>query len=145
MKIISPLPQKKARLEIIPLIDIMFFLLASFMLVSLSMTKQRTVDVNLPAADTAQTNLKPDNISLAVTASGQLFIEKQAISLDALEAILKERLKANKDLPVFISGDAARATWVSENALISNAVRNASRVVATNSPSRASFGANAIE
>lgn len=107
MKITSPLPQKKARLEIIPLIDIMFFLLASFMLVSLSMTKQRTVDVNLPAAATAQTNLKPDNISLAVTASGQLFIEKQAISLDALEAILKERLKANKDLPVFISGDAA--------------------------------------
>lgn len=107
MKIVSPLPQKKARLEIIPLIDIMFFLLASFMLVSLSMTKQRTVDVNLPGAATGQTNLKPDNISLAVNASGQLFIEKQAIALPALEAMLKERLKTNKDLPVFISGDAA--------------------------------------
>ena len=107
MKIVSPLPRKKARLEIIPLIDIMFFLLASFMLVSLSMTKQRTVSVNLPAAATSQTNLKPDNISLAVNAAGQLFIEKQPIALDALEALLKERLKANKDLPVFISGDAA--------------------------------------
>ncbi len=107
MKIVSPLPQKKARLEIIPLIDIMFFLLASFMLVSLTMTKQRTVSVNLPAAASGQTNLKPDNIGLAVNASGQLFIEKQPIALDALEAMLKDKLKANKDLPVFISGDAA--------------------------------------
>jgi len=107
MKLVSPLPQKKARLEIIPLIDIMFFLLASFMLVSLSMTRQRTVSVNLPSAASGQTNLKPDNISLAVNAGGQLFIEKQPITLDALEAMLKEKLKANKDLPVFISGDAA--------------------------------------
>lgn len=107
MKIVSPLAHKKARLEIIPLIDIMFFLLASFMLVSLSMTKQRTVTVNLPAASTSQTNLKPDNISLAVNAGGQLFMEKDPIGLEALEIMLKERLKVNKDLPVFISGDAA--------------------------------------
>lgn len=107
MKILSPLPHKKARLEIIPLIDIMFFLLASFMLVSLTMTKQRTVSVNLPAAASSQTNLKPDTISLAVNASGQVFFEKQAIALEALEAMLKERLAANKDLPVYLSGDAA--------------------------------------
>lgn len=107
MKIVSPLPQKKARLEIVPLIDIMFFLLASFMLVSLSMTKQRTVSVNLPAAASGQTNLKPDTISLAVNASGQIYFEKQAVELDALEAMLKQRLQANKELPVYISGDAA--------------------------------------
>ena len=107
MKIVSPVPHKKARLEIIPLIDIMFFLLASFMLVSLTMTKQRTVSVNLPAAASSQTNLKPDTISLAVNASGQVFFEKQAIALEALEAMLKERLAASKELPVHISGDAA--------------------------------------
>ena len=107
MKIASPLPHKKARLEIIPLIDIMFFLLASFMLVSLTMTKQRTVSVNLPAAASSQTNLKPDTISLAVNAGGQVFFEKQAVTLDALEGMLKERLALNKELPVYISGDAA--------------------------------------
>jgi biopolymer transport protein ExbD len=85
----------------------MFFLLASFMLVSLTMTKQRTVSVNLPAAASAQTNLKPDTVSLAVNASGQVFFEKQAIALEAIEAMLKERLALNKDLPVYISGDAA--------------------------------------
>jgi biopolymer transport protein ExbD len=107
MRIVSPLPRKKARLEIIPLIDIMFFLLASFMLVSLTMTRQRTVSVNLPAAATSQTNLKPDTISLAVTAGGQVYFEKQAITLDALDALLKQRLAVNKELPVYISGDAA--------------------------------------
>ncbi len=107
MRIVSPLPRKKARLEIIPLIDIMFFLLASFMLVSLTMTKQRTVSVNLPVAASSQINLKPDNISLAVTAGGQVYFEKQPITLEALEALLRQRLAANRDLPVYISGDAA--------------------------------------
>lgn len=107
MKIVSPLPQKKARLEIIPLIDIMFFLLASFMLVSLTMTKQHTVSVNLPAAASSQTNLKPDNISLAVNPGGQVYFEKDAITLEALGVLLKERLALNKDLPVYISGDTA--------------------------------------
>jgi biopolymer transport protein ExbD len=107
MKIVSPLPHKKARLEIVPLIDIMFFLLASFMLVSLSMTKQRTVSVNLPGAATSQSNLKPDTITLAVAADGQIYFEKQAIPLNALETMLKERLASNRDLPVYISGDMA--------------------------------------
>ena len=107
MKILSPLPPKKARLEIIPLIDIMFFLLASFMLVSLTMTKQHTVSVNLPAAAASKTQLKPDNISLAVTAGGQVFLGKTAITLEALEILLKERLAQNRELPVYISGDAA--------------------------------------
>ena len=72
---------KKARFEIIPLIDIMFFLLASFMMVSITMTKQRTVGVNLPSAASAQTNLKPDSLSLAVNAAGQVFFEKQPVTL----------------------------------------------------------------
>lgn len=107
MKIISPLGAKKARLEIVPLIDIMFFLLASFMMVTMSMTKQRTIDVNLPAAATSHSNLKPDVISLAVDARGQVFMDKDMISLEALDQLLKERLAANKELPVYISGDAA--------------------------------------
>jgi biopolymer transport protein ExbD len=107
MRIVSPLPHKKARLEIVPLIDIMFFLLASFMMVSLTMTKQRTVGVNLPAAVASQVNLKPDNLSLAVTAGGQIYFEKQPISLEELETLLKQRLAANKELPVYISGDTA--------------------------------------
>ena len=107
MRIHSPLPQKKARLEIIPLIDIMFFLLASFMMVTLTMTKQRTISVNLPAASSTTSSLKPDNITLAVTAGGQVLLEKKPVTLDELATELKQRLEANKELPVYISGDAA--------------------------------------
>jgi biopolymer transport protein ExbD len=107
MKVVSPLPQKKARLEIVPLIDIMFFLLASFMMVSLTMTKQRTVGVNLPAAASGQTSMKPDSISLAVDAGGRVYFEKQPIPLEQLETLLREKLALNRDLPVYVSGDAA--------------------------------------
>ena len=107
MKLVSPLPHKKARLEVVPLIDIMFFLLASFMMVSLTMTKQRTVGVNLPAASFAQTSLKPDSISLAVDAAGRVFFEKQPVTLEQLEQLLRDKLAQNRDLPVYLSGDAA--------------------------------------
>ena len=107
MRISSPLPQKKARLEIIPLIDIMFFLLASFMMVTLTMTKQHTIGVNLPSAVKSSTNLKPDNITLAVTAAGKVLMEKKPVTLNELATELKQRLEANKELPVYISGDAA--------------------------------------
>ena len=53
MKIRTPIPEKKSRLEIIPLIDIMFFLLASFMMISLQMQIVRTVKANLPTATLA--------------------------------------------------------------------------------------------
>ncbi len=50
MRVASPLPHKKARIEIIPLIDIMFFLLASFMMVSLSQVHMKGIRVNLPSS-----------------------------------------------------------------------------------------------
>ena len=53
MKIGSPWPHKKARIEIIPLIDIMFFLLAAFMLASLSMIRLQSLKMNLPTATVA--------------------------------------------------------------------------------------------
>src|SRR5688572_3178348 len=91
MKLRSPLPQKKSRLEIIPLIDIMFFLLASFMLVSLSMTKMRTVKVDLPAAVASQSDIKPDTIDLGVNAAGDYFFGTEQMSLPDLERALAAR------------------------------------------------------
>jgi biopolymer transport protein ExbD len=50
MRVTSPVPHKRARIEIVPLIDIMFYVLASFMMVSLSQTHMKGIRVNLPAA-----------------------------------------------------------------------------------------------
>ncbi|QIF02407.1 biopolymer transporter ExbD [Roseimicrobium sp. ORNL1] len=106
MKLRSPIPQKKARLEIIPLIDIMFFLLASFMLVSLTMAKQQTIKVSLPTATTAKQDFKPDMINLAVDASGNYFMDTNRMTLPELEKALFEKFKVNAETPVYISGDA---------------------------------------
>ncbi len=74
MKIRSPIARKRTRLEIIPLIDIMFFLLASFMMVSLQMQKVRTLKASLPTATLATSTKKPDIINLKVDRDGQVRI-----------------------------------------------------------------------
>ena len=73
---ISPVPIKKARIEIIPLIDIMFFLLASFMLVSLTMINMKGIDVNLPTATSAQPNSKPDFTLVSIDALMDMYDEE---------------------------------------------------------------------
>ena len=105
MKLHSPLPEKKTRLEIIPLIDVMFFLLASFMMVSLTMTKQQTIKVNLPVASGSQSDFKPDMINLAVNAQGDVFYNKASITLPSLETELAKRYGQDPATPVYISGD----------------------------------------
>ena len=105
MKLRSPLPVKKNRLEIIPLIDIMFFLLASFMLVSLTMSRQQTIKVNLPVSASASQDIKPDMINLAVDAAGLLYLDARPISLPELEKTLATRHRLDAATPVYISGD----------------------------------------
>ena len=105
MKLRSPLPVKKNRLEIIPLIDIMFFLLASFMLVSLTMSRQQTIRVNLPVSASASQDIKPDMINLAVDAAGLLYLDARPISLPELENTLATRHRLDAATPVYISGD----------------------------------------
>lgn len=105
MKLHSPLPERRTRLEIIPLIDVMFFLLASFMMVSLTMTKQQTIKVNLPVASATQSDFKPDMINLAVNAAGDVFYDKSAITLPELDRKLAERFGKDPATSVYISAD----------------------------------------
>ena len=105
MKIRTPVPERKSRLEIIPLIDIMFFLLASFMMVSLQMSQTENIKVRLPSAMEAQQDYKPNMVNIAVDKSGGVWLQKKEISLADLGTTLSNRLGANPDLPVYISGD----------------------------------------
>jgi biopolymer transport protein ExbD len=105
MKIPSPIPKRRTRIVIIPLIDIMFFLLASFMMVSLQMSRTLNIKVRLPAATEAQQDYKPNMVNIAVDKSGGVWLEKKEISLAELGATLTNRFGADADLPVYISGD----------------------------------------
>jgi len=105
MKIHSPFPRRRTRLEIIPLIDIMFFLLASFMMVSLQMQIIRSLKASLPTATQAVSSKKPDVVNLSVDRLGQISIEGKNISFTDLSRLLEERHKANAELPVYVSGN----------------------------------------
>ena len=105
MKIRTPVPEKKSRLEIIPLIDIMFFLLAAFMMVSLQMSRTENIKVRLPSASQAQQDYKPNMVNIAVDKSGVVWLEKKQISLAELGLVLSNRFYADPHLPVYISGD----------------------------------------
>src|SRR5271168_42385 len=94
----------EARIEIIPLIDIMFFLLASFMLVSLSLVNLKSVKVNLPMATTAQGDNNNDIVDLSVDKAGRIYLDK-ALRRDAqIVETLERQHRSNPKLRVFISG-----------------------------------------
>jgi len=107
MKIGSPLPHRKARIEIIPLIDIMFFLLASFMMVSLTMVKLQSIKMDLPTATQATKDFKPDLVNISVDKLGDIYIEKERKTLVEMHDYLVKRVKEKRDIPVYISGDKA--------------------------------------
>lgn len=106
MNVSSPIPHKKARIEIIPLIDIMFFLLASFMMVSLSQTTMKGIKVNLPAGVSGETQNKKDYISLSVDRDGFFYFDKTKMDIDQIEKTLQEVHQATPEAKVFVRGDA---------------------------------------
>ena len=105
MKIISPVPKRRSRIVIIPLIDIMFFLLAAFMMVSIQMSKTENIKVHLPSASQSRQDFRPDMVNIAVDKSGAVWLEKKEISLADLGFALSNRYAANPELSVYISGD----------------------------------------
>jgi len=101
---------KKARIEIIPLIDIIFFLLATFIMVSLSMTQNQGVSVALPSASSA-TSLGDQqemqkSVTLSVNEKGEVFYNKEKTSLSQLPMRLQNYKTTSKDPKVIINADA---------------------------------------
>jgi biopolymer transport protein ExbD len=101
----SPGGRKKARIEIIPLIDVMFFLLASFMMVSLSMQKLQVIKMDLPTATAQTTSKKPDVFNIEISRTGDISVDSKHLSIPEMEKALKERMNANTNLPVYIKAD----------------------------------------
>jgi biopolymer transport protein ExbD len=101
----SPVPIKRARIEIIPLIDIMFFLLAAFMLVSLTMINMKGIDVNLPTATSAQANNLPDFTIVSIDALMDIYFEKEKVAKEDVLPRLQKLYDSNHNVRVFIRAD----------------------------------------
>ncbi|MEP6685730.1 MAG: biopolymer transporter ExbD [Verrucomicrobiota bacterium] len=105
MNLTSPIPHKKARIEIIPLIDIMFFLLASFMMVSLSQVHLKGIKVNLPTGQSGQTQDKQNYVSLSVDKDGFVYFDKEKITIEDVYPRLVKIRAENGDAKIFVRGD----------------------------------------
>ena len=105
MYVSSPIPHKKARIEIIPLIDIMFFLLASFMMVSLSQVHMKGIKVNLPRGSSGETQSKREYISVSVDKNGSYFFDKDEVNEQELQARLMKVHQSSPEAKVFVRGD----------------------------------------
>ncbi|MHB1927626.1 MAG: ExbD/TolR family protein [Leptospirillum sp.] len=96
----------RARIELIPMIDIMFFLLVVFIFISISLIKLNGVTVNLPKAADHPIQKKQKIVNISIDEDGHLFFEKDPVDRAALKNRLMA-LSADKTAryEIIISGD----------------------------------------
>ena len=99
-------PLKRVRIEIIPMIDVIFFLLVFFMVTSLAMTRINSVKVLLPKMSGKAENMK-QNVILTVKKDGTLLINKTQVTLDNLGAQLTAQMQADPQAVVIVNADEA--------------------------------------
>ena len=96
--------RKGARIEMLPLIDIVFLLLVFFIYAMLSMAVHRSLPIALPQSGTAQVDNQPQ-IALSVTHDGQVYIDKLPIQLADLVDVLANKSMAEKEKGVQVFAD----------------------------------------
>jgi biopolymer transport protein ExbD len=101
--------KKKARIEIVPMIDAIFFLLVFFMYSSLSMVKMKGMGVSIPKlvkSNNPHTPPKPPRRYIVTLDSvGKLFVNLDPVSLDHLNAILQSDITSDPDGTIVVNVD----------------------------------------
>jgi biopolymer transport protein ExbD len=95
---------EKARIEVIPMIDIIFFLLVFFMISTLSMTINRGLPVSLPKAASSQRDLR-ESFNITVTREGDIFLNKEPITLQEIGQRVQDGLMQDPELLAVINAD----------------------------------------
>ncbi|MBL8496908.1 biopolymer transporter ExbD [Nitrosomonas sp. JL21] len=103
MKLRKSRTVQKGRIEIIPMIDVMFFLLATFMLASLSMQNLDSLQVNLPEGEAEKLSTEKP-VTLTLTKDSKIYINQTVVTLDSLAATLKPLLADSKQ-KLIVSAD----------------------------------------
>ena len=101
---LKPWVPKKARIEIVPMIDTIFFLLVFFMIASLAMTTMKGMPVNLPKSSTARDRSVVKTV-VTITASGKYYVDKKQVDFSHIGPMLSVRLRDNPKMVVVINCD----------------------------------------
>lgn len=104
MNIRSLRTTNKPKLMIIPMIDIIFFLLVFFMMSMLSMVVQKSMPVNLPTATASSVDLQR-KIPITITADGKIYIEQDAYDLNGMAKRLEAEKAKGGDLTIILRAD----------------------------------------
>jgi biopolymer transport protein ExbD len=96
--------RKKARIEIIPMIDTVFFLLVFFMMASLAMVVYRGMPVNLPKAESGQLT-RDDNVAITLGKNGETYLNREPTTREALPGQIRSVVAANPNVVVMINAD----------------------------------------
>jgi biopolymer transport protein ExbD len=107
---------RRGRIEIIPMIDVMFFLLVTFMLASLAMQNLNAIAVNLPKGS-AQSLKHKEPVTLTVTQDKKLFLDKTPVTLDTLALTLK-RMLAGQEPGLIVNADSAAPEGIVVEAML---------------------------
>lgn len=108
MKFALPPPHKKARIEIIPLIDVIFFCLATFVLVSLSMTRLQGIDMQLPiGVPIADSKDQPEMVVVSVMAEGNYVWDRRQMTWSQLVTRITQYKRESPDPRILINGEEA--------------------------------------
>jgi biopolymer transport protein ExbD len=115
MKLRRARTSKRGRIEIIPMIDVMFFLLATFMLTSLSMQRLDAVKLDLPQGRAEQL-AEQQPLTLSVTKAGQIQVNHQSVQLDEVSAVVKRLVRPDGD--IIVAADSAASNGLVVQAML---------------------------
>ncbi len=90
---------------IIPMIDIIFFLLVFFMMSMLSMVVQRSIDLSMPSAQTAKISVH-ESVPISITSDGSIYVEREKIARKDFRRRMEIEKNRNPDLNVILRADA---------------------------------------
>ena len=116
MKLRKSRARRKGRIEIIPMIDVMFFLLATFMLASLSLQNLHSLAVDLPRGQATPLQVK-SSITLTVMREGDILLNETRTTLDDVAASVKVLLQ-DGDASVVVNADNAAPNGIVVQAML---------------------------
>jgi biopolymer transport protein ExbD len=96
--------RKKSRIEMLPLIDIVFLLLVFFIYAMMSMAVHRGLPVRLPVSETAAVDKKL-TLAVSVRADGRLYLDRTPVDLARLTSVLQAKTRGEADPGVLLFAD----------------------------------------
>ncbi|CQR74393.1 Biopolymer transport protein ExbD [Sporomusa ovata DSM 2662] len=104
MKLRNLRVESQPKIMIIPMIDIIFFLLVFFMMSTLYMVEQRTLPVNLPQASAAQSDLAK-NVAITLAKDGAIYVDQEQIPVELFKNRIQVQLARQSDTAFILRAD----------------------------------------